>query len=211
MGVKVTNPPWTTTPYVNYWATGRYYGIESQFNFSFGANGMSANVKGMPVIIPNPVTITSVGVEATVAGTTGAMLRIAMYSMMTEKPYPAFLLKDFGQIAADTTGFLSASASYYVTPGMYYFFASFYTPTTYPTCRNFNVGANTTKLFPLLGCSWTSINNTEPILYTISGLGPTYVNNGYPKSLSDTTTPNIESVNLSNLGNELMPRILIGV
>lgn len=109
-------------PWVLPWATGRWY--SSPISGTLAATAVtSATVYAIPMFVPNSagVTVTSIGVEFTAAGTAGHTCRFAIYE--DEDGYPSDLIVDGGSVAADpgaVPAFQSATISQYLRQGWYW-------------------------------------------------------------------------------------------
>ncbi len=82
------------------WATGRFYTTPEGVGTTT-VSAIAANFRAVPLYIPNSagVTITSIGIEVTTAGTAGHVCRIGIYSDTGGKP--GVLLHDSGAIPVD--------------------------------------------------------------------------------------------------------------
>jgi hypothetical protein len=91
------------------------------------ANGSFANVNGqiryVPVIIDQDITITRLGVNVTVAGPVGSLIRLGIYSNDPTTTQPLTRLVDAGTVAADgaTGARPSGVISVALTKGLYWF------------------------------------------------------------------------------------------
>lgn len=119
------NPPLTVQ-----WVTGRFYDGSVQVG-GLGTAVMLTNVFTTPILIPHPVIVTSIGVEATVASSAGGLLRFAIYDSDPVSCMPRYRRVDSGTVASDATGFLSASISVMLYAGWHWLsVANFASPTS---------------------------------------------------------------------------------
>lgn len=72
----------------------------------------------VPYIVEEPHTFTQLGLNVTTAGAAGATLRFGLYA--DNNNIPGALIVDTGTVAADTTGFKSATISAMLAPGLYW-------------------------------------------------------------------------------------------
>ena len=75
-----------------------------------------------PIYIGNAVTLTSIGINVTVAGGAATVIRLGIYSDIADSRggYPGSLLIDAGTVAGDAIAFASVAISQAVAPGLYW-------------------------------------------------------------------------------------------
>ncbi len=111
-----------SVPWVIPWATGRWYGPTMFGTLSTSALSATAFF-AVPVFVPNPagVTATSIGVEVTVAGVAGALIRLSIYANYGARP--GELILDAGTVAGDpgaVPAFQGATISQYLAQDWYW-------------------------------------------------------------------------------------------
>lgn len=116
--------------------SGRYYysysqGIVTTSNI-LGNNTLRFHPQIIP---PGGMTIDRVGVEVSVAGNAGAVIRLGVYTD-TGNGLPSTLIADFGTIAADTTGVLELTTTQAIPAGIIWWATAVQSAaTTQPTVR----------------------------------------------------------------------------
>lgn len=109
-------------PWILPWATGRYYCYPAGGTLTTGAPG-AASIFANAFYVPNPagVTVTSIGVEITVAGTAGHVARFSIYRDEVGKP--GELIVDGGTVAVDpgaVPDHAKVTVSQYLPQGWYW-------------------------------------------------------------------------------------------
>jgi hypothetical protein len=175
MPISVHRDRRRAVPAITPWATGRFYG-SSVLVGTLGTSTPGANAYWLPIFIPNAVTLTSIGCEVTIAGGTGSLLRLGLYTM-SSRAMPERLILDSGAIAVDSgTGFKSASISQPMLPGWYFLAMASLTVTSNPTYRGVGGG----QMWPVLGGgSRTYLLQMLGMLYTQTG-GGEWAQYGFP-------------------------------
>lgn len=114
--------------------TGRFYSGSVQIG-ALSTATMGTSIYAIPIPIPHPVTVTSIGVESTVASSASGLLRFAIYNSDPVSCLPHIRRVDSGTVASDATGFLSASISVVLAAGWHWLVASNYASPTTVTVR----------------------------------------------------------------------------
>lgn len=119
------------------WVSGRFYGG------SLCAATLTTIQPGvvaflMPIIVPQMVTVTSIGIEVATAGGAGSLMRLAIYT--NRDTYPDELVIDAGTVAVDGTGYQSIVISQVLKAGPYWTACANKTVTTSAIVRAYPVG-----------------------------------------------------------------------
>lgn len=196
-----TVTPFWPMPFV----TGRFYSGSIQIG-ALSTATMGASIFAVPIPIPHPVTVTSIGVESTVASSAGGLLRFAIYNSDPVSCLPNLRRVDSGTVASDATGFLSASISVVLAAGWHWLVASNYASPTTVTVRTHGSGQVSIGAFQAASidfgaqvpCQGIRIVNSSQI-----------VNVGFPPRFFAGTYGG-NSVLLESTSTQY-PRIMIGV
>jgi hypothetical protein len=108
------------TPNFLRWKTGSYYAPSST---GFGTfTGALTQIYMVPMYIPNSQTLVKIGINVASAGTTGALIRLGIYSNTDTgtSDIPNSLILDAGTVASDTTGYKEITISKSLQPGTYW-------------------------------------------------------------------------------------------
>lgn len=100
------------------------------------------SARAMPFWLPRRRLIDRIGVETTVAGEAGSLLRFAVYADRDTDSYPGALLFDAGTVAADgAIGLKEITIAQYVGPGLIWLaVVAQNAVTTRPTMRSIQAG-----------------------------------------------------------------------
>jgi hypothetical protein len=110
--------------------SGRWYGYPSA---TAGVQRIQAEMHGLPIVIGQAVTLQSIGINVTVAGSTGALARLGIYNDGTDGK-PGTLVLDAGTVDCTTTGAKTIAISQTLQPGRYWLACALQgSPTTIPT------------------------------------------------------------------------------
>lgn len=181
------------------WKTGRFY--HHPFTSGFGANAPNtAILYCAPIYVPNfeGVTVTSLGVEVTIA-VTGSVTRIAMYEYESEARVGR-LIVDSGQISTSSTGHRTGSISQFVHQGWYYLM--FCTTGGGSTIRT--ISSVAPAFIRGSPSPMDVLSSSNCFLYSwIAGSITSIINNGYPNSLPlDPANTQVTNV---------LARVLVGI
>ncbi len=104
------------------WVSGRFYGWGS----TSGALGTSSSTRwtSAPVIVPNYVTLASIGVECTILSA-GKSVRLAIYSNCEDMLYPNARLMQTAALDCGSTGYKSEATSLKLRPGIIWLSCAF--------------------------------------------------------------------------------------
>lgn len=75
-------------------------------------------LKAQPFVVPKTITLDRIGMEITVIGTVGSLVRLGIYA--SENGLPTTLVLDAGTIAGDSATFQSITINQTLAPGLYY-------------------------------------------------------------------------------------------
>lgn len=191
-----------TVPYpiVPAWVSGRFYS-GSLHNAAVGTLALGTSAYFMPIIVPKPVTVTSIGIEVSGAGGAGSLARLAIYTDRESRPDE--LVIDAGTVAVDGVAYQSAVISQVLQAGPYWTALANKTVTS----------AATVRAFP----STFSHSITAASVGTVTGTGVIYVlvnNNPASGGIVDTGWPQKaffgdSSVYLTSGAGS--PRVMLGV
>jgi hypothetical protein len=129
-----------------YFVSGRYYAAGNNGNVGTSAALGNDNLRVSPIYFRNSVTIDRIGLEVTVAGSAGALVRLGIYES-NESGYPAARILDAGTIDGTVVAAHEITISQSLPPGVYWLGAVIQgSPATQPTIRvttasSFSVGA----------------------------------------------------------------------
>ena len=113
---------------------GRYYFTPNATSTSTSNTSGNTNLRLVPHYIPNPITITRIGIEVTAIGDAGSKYRLGIYEDGGGRP--ARLVIDAGQINGDSATIQELTISVTIGPGWYWFGGVVQSaPTTQPTIR----------------------------------------------------------------------------
>jgi len=104
-------------PVVPAWVSGRFYSGCIHAG-ALGTVSPSTNTYVVPIVVPNQVIVTSIGVEVSSAGGAGSLFRLAIYTDKNGRPDE--LVIDAGTVVADATGYQSAVISQVLKAGPYW-------------------------------------------------------------------------------------------
>lgn len=125
--------PAGTVPGGRVWRTGSRYAPQSN-NLGTGAPGQN-EVRYIPVVIPNSVTLSEIAAEVTTAGSAGAVARLVIAAAGADGR-PSTVVYCSAPLAATATGKISSALTQSLAPGRYYFgLVSQGLPTTAPIFR----------------------------------------------------------------------------
>jgi hypothetical protein len=99
--------------------TGQWFAPYSAYTQSTTGAVSGGSLILSPMFVDEAFTIDRIALEVIAAGAAGATLRACIYSNVNN--YPGALLKDFGTVAADSTGVKELAAAYTFAPGTYWF------------------------------------------------------------------------------------------
>lgn len=189
------------------WISGRFYTSYGAFG-ALGAQVMNSSAYCTPLIVPNQVTVTSVGLEVTGAGTAGALTRFGIYASSPVSSLPSNLLVDCGTIATDGTGFLTTTISLAMQPGHYWIAAAHYSPTTYPTVRAHATGA---LFLAYCGATLNTPASGHHFNIIISSMGALWAVKGMPARMITSAVDSSDGATFQNIGTSKIARVMIGV
>ena len=196
-----------TIPPMPPWVSGRFY-------TSYALIGALATVVAdtncycIPILVPNDIIITSIGLEVTSAGTAGALIRLGIYDSDSVTYLPSNRLVDAGTVAGDAVAFASAVISLYLRPGHYWAVAAYYTPTTYPTIRSLPVTA-LHAIFSTVGRSYLT-QDSQPV-FKVGASATFWAREGLPRRMTTVSSDSSETALLQVIGSSKVPRILLGI
>lgn len=163
----------------------------------------------IPILVPNDVIVTSIGLEVTSAGTAGALMRLAIYDSSTITYLPNDLLVDSGTLAGDAVAYASAVTNLYLRPGHYWAAACYYTSATYPTVRALTQAAHHISFPTATVAVPSAVYN--PVLRIGTNTPPSWAQGGFPRKLFLVSGDGSDTVLLTVTGSNKIPRILLGV
>lgn len=137
IGTSGTDGHWEfrTTPGAIPYRSGLYYPAGRGVVTSAGASSGNGVFRAVPVYIPTPTVISTMGGEVTVVGEAGSVIRFGIYA--DSNGVPGTLVKDFGTISGTAVAaFAEVTNPTTLAPGWYWFGAAVQlAPTTQPTIR----------------------------------------------------------------------------
>jgi hypothetical protein len=152
--------------------TGRYHAPPSATVTTtiYASNGFS---RALPVWFPRATAIDRIGIEVTLAGEAGSVIRLGAWASDTTTGLPNALLYDFGTVPGDTTTWTPITVAVTLGPGVVWLSDSAQAAvTTRPTVRTIS-----TYAFPHLAGGathqTTAQNFALPFASTTGALPPT--------------------------------------
>lgn len=189
------------------WVAGRFYTSYALI----GAPGTTVADNGcyfIPILVPNDVIVTSLGLEVTSAGTAGALMRLGLYTSAAVTYLPETRLVDSGTLAGDAVAFAYATISQYLRPGHYWAAASYYTPTTYPTVRSL---VATAAHIAFSAATRAAIAQVYQPVLKISTSSTLWAQDGLPRTIFPVSADSSDQATQFVTGTSKIPRILLGV
>lgn len=188
------------------WVTGRFYDGSVQIG-AYNTSTMGTAIYAVPILVPHPVTVTSIGVESTVASSAGFFLRLAIYNSDPVSCLPNIRLVDSGLIASDAAaGFLSAVVSVVLQAGWHWLVGANYATPTTVTVRTHGNGQTSIGAFQVSSFDTPSVTPCQGIRIASSSQ---VVNVGFPYNFFRGAY-GTQSVLLESASTQY-PRIMIGV
>lgn len=153
-----------TVPYpiAPMWVAGRFY-AGCHHAQSLGTVSLGTTAYLTPIIVPRPVTATSIGIEVTGAGGAGSLARLAIYTDRDGAPHE--LVLDAGTVAVDGAAYQSAAISQVLQAGIYWLGLANKTVTSAATVRAFqpntshSVSRATLLDLPSVGTMYIALSN----------------------------------------------------
>jgi hypothetical protein len=99
--------------------TGQWYAPFSAYTQTTSGGITNGHLILTPMFVDETFSIDRIAMDIVVAGASGGTVRPCIYSSVSN--YPNTLLKDFGTLAADSTGVKEATISHTFTPDTYWF------------------------------------------------------------------------------------------
>jgi hypothetical protein len=187
-------------PWVPRWVPGRWYPPTFSGTLSTGAIG-ATTMYAVPIFVPNPegVVATSIGIEVTLAGTSGHVMRLSIYDH-DPVGQPGGLILDAGTVGVDPVSvpsFQSISISQFLRQGWYWLAVT----TQSGTFRVYLSGNHLTFLSRV--DEGGSANNPQGISYSpsVASVITLYTLTGHPPQFPHAARP-IHST---------YPRIMLGI
>lgn len=150
------------SPIAPAWVSGRFYS-GSLHNAALGTLAPGTSAYFVPILVPHPVTVTSIGIEVTIAGGAGSLARLAIYTDRESKPDE--LVIDAGTVAVDGTGYQSAVISQVLKAGPYWTALANKSVTSGATIRAFQ---STSFSHSIAGAATNAVSNTGVIYVLIN-------------------------------------------
>lgn len=110
--------PLQNTPTLGGLASGLYYQATPSVSLSVITTG-TGTFRATPFVVPRAVTLSRIGLEVTVAGDVGSLVRLGIYAD-NGSGYPDALVLDAGTVAGDAVGVAENTISQALTPGLYW-------------------------------------------------------------------------------------------
>lgn len=147
----------------------RWYGNSIVGYNTLSAGNFSGNIlKGFPIIISDNQSWDRIGLEVTIAGSAGSVIRLGLYN--SSNCIPTNLIEDYGTVPGDSLGVKTIEISQTLSPGLYFI----------------ALNHNSTTVMGFRCTSWQSIPN---VLGSTSTFGTDYVSTSITSPLTYTTMP----------------------
>lgn len=189
--------PWPVAPM---WVTGRFYS-NCLFNGAATTLALGTNAYLVPILVPQPVTVTSIGIEVSGAGGAGSLNRLAIYDDYLTRPDE--LVIDAGTVAVDGVAYQSVVISQVLQAGVYWLGLANKTVTSGATVR----GYNTTNIYAIAMSTVMnpSLTSTSYIIISNNPATSGIVDMGWPRRII------FNDANILFTNSAAAPRIMLGV
>ncbi len=183
------------------WVSGRFYGPFLDIQ-ALTTLTITTSAYALPFLVPNLVTVTSIGCECSGAGGAGSLFRFAIYKD-NGVGMPSERVLDAGTVASDSIAYQSITISQALNPGWYWCAIASLAVTTNPVVRA--VGGT-----PMHTLQAGMIGADSSLGYSSIEMGSwnSVINNGFPKVFASTGVASGATMYLRGTAS---PRVMLGV